>query len=121
MSKRNYTDKQQAFLDALPGTKFDIAEALKVSGHCSSSITQVVKSLREEIIELAEISLAGSAGKAALKLQALMESDKPIPQGQLKLAAAQSILDRVGVSKRTAVDLQVVAQNGIFILPAKDD
>ena len=48
-----------------------------------------------------------------------MESDKPIPQANNKLAAAQSLLDRVGVSKTETLDVNHQVSAGIFLMPDK--
>ena len=48
-----------------------------------------------------------------------MNSDAPIPQVSNKLTAAQTILDRVGVTKSDRLDVTHTAAGGIFILPEK--
>ena len=48
-----------------------------------------------------------------------MKSDKPISQANYKLQAAQTILDRVGVSKSDRIEVNHNAGGGIFILPEK--
>ena len=48
-----------------------------------------------------------------------MNSDKSMPQVNTKLQAAQTILDRVGVSKRERLDVNHNVNGGIFILPEK--
>jgi hypothetical protein len=48
-----------------------------------------------------------------------MKSDKPVPQANNKLQAAQTILDRVGVSKTDRLEVNHHAAGGIFILPEK--
>ena len=48
-----------------------------------------------------------------------MKSNKPIPQANNKLAAAQTILDRVGVAKTDRIDVNHNTGGGIFILPEK--
>jgi hypothetical protein len=48
-----------------------------------------------------------------------MKSDKPIPQANNKLAAAQTILDRAGVVKTDKLDVNHNVSGGIFILPEK--
>jgi hypothetical protein len=50
-----------------------------------------------------------------------MESDKPIPQASVKLQAAQTVLDRVGVSKREHLNVNHNVSGGIFLLPDKKD
>ena len=48
-----------------------------------------------------------------------MKSDKPVPQANNKLQAAQTILDRAGVVKTDKVDINHNVSGGIFILPEK--
>ena len=48
-----------------------------------------------------------------------MDSNTPIPQASNKLVAAQSLLDRVGVSKSEKLDINMQASGGIFIMPDK--
>jgi hypothetical protein len=72
------------------------------------------------VIELASDVLARSAPAAAFKLVDIMNSDRPIPQVSNKLTAAQTILDRVGVSKSDKLDVTHTSSGGIFILPEKE-
>ena len=115
---KKLTEKQQKFLDAILETNGDIAEAGKLAGY-SGNYHQVIKSLRHEVIELASDVLARSAPAAAFKLVDIMNSDAPIPQVSNKLTAAQTILDRVGVTKSDKLDATHTASGGIFILPEK--
>ena len=48
-----------------------------------------------------------------------MKSDKPVPQANNKLQAAQTILDRAGVVKTDKLDINHNVSGGIFILPEK--
>ena len=112
------TEKQQSFLDHLITTNGNPKEAAELAGY-SGNYHQVIKSLRQEVIELASDVLARSAPQAAFKLVDIMNSDKPIPQVSNKLQAAQTILDRVGVSKSDKLDVTHKAAGGIFILPEK--
>ena len=50
-----------------------------------------------------------------------MRTDKPIPQIANKLQAAQTILDRVGVTKQERVEVNHKTSGGVFILPAKKE
>ena len=116
--QRNLTEKQQAFLDNLVTTDGDFKKSAELAGY-SGNHYQVLKSLREEVVDLASDVLARSAPKAAFKLVQMMESDRPIPQASQKLTAAQTILDRVGVAKTDRVEVNHNATGGIFILPEK--
>ena len=112
------TEKQQSFLDNLIQTGGDPKKAAELAGY-SGNYHQVIKSLRQEVIELASDVLARSAPAAAFKLVDIMNSDSPIPQVSNKLTAAQTILDRVGVSKSDKLDVTHSTGGGIFILPEK--
>ena len=117
--KRELTEKQQSFLNHLVETQGDAKEAAKLAGY-SSHYHHVVKTLKSEIIELTQEVLANSAPKAAFKLVEIMDSKRPIIQANNKLAAAQTLLDRVGVSKVDRVDVNHnVHSGGIFLMPDK--
>jgi len=117
--KRELTDKQEAFLTHLVETQGDAKEAAKLAGY-SSHYHHVVKTLKSEILELTQEVLANSAPKAAFKLVEIMESNRPIIQANNKLAAAQTLLDRVGVGKIDRVDVNHnVNSGGIFLMPDK--
>ena len=118
VKQKNLTKKQQAFLDNLIITEGNPKEAAELAGY-SGNYHQVIKALREEVIELASDVLARSAPEAAFKLVEIMNSDRPLPQVGNKLQAAQTILDRVGVAKKDRLDVTHKAAGGIFILPEK--
>ena len=115
---RELTDKQQLFLDSLVETQGDPKKAAAIAGY-SGGHYQVLKALKNEVLELTKDVLAHNAPKAAFKLLEIMESDKPIPQANNKLAAAQSLLDRVGVSKSEKLDINHQVSAGIFLMPDK--
>ena len=48
-----------------------------------------------------------------------MTAADAIPQANVKLQAAQTVLDRVGLGKTERVDVNHNVQGGIFILPEK--
>ena len=116
--QRNLTEKQQSFLDNLVTTQGDFKKAAELAGY-SGNHYQVLKSLREEVVDLASDVLARSAPQAAFKLIEIMSSERPVPQATNKLSAAQTILDRVGVAKTDRVQVDHNVKGGIFILPEK--
>ena len=119
--KRNLTDMQEKFLDVLFGeAQGNPREAAKIAGYSSHSYPKVVRNLRKEITELAEHHLSTHSAKAATRLIALLDEDGTTPQASIRLAAANSILDRVGIVKKDQLDINMKALHGIFILPAKD-
>ena len=118
-ANRKLTEKQEDFLENLLETKGDIAKAAELAGY-SGNTNQVIQSLKQEIVDLAQNILAKEAPKAAFKLVEVMTSDKPMPNINAKLQAAQTLLDRVGVTKQDKVEINHNVSGGIFILPEKD-
>ena len=119
--KRELNEQQQKFLDALAHeAKGNIKQALAIAGYAETSQSNIVSSLKDEIVEVATKILAKSAPMASQKLVEILMSDDPIPQVGAKLQAAQTLLDRVGVAKRDKLDVTHTASSGIFILPNKD-
>ena len=118
---KTLTKKQQKFLDSLIETDGNPKEAAKLAGYSGGNHYQIVKALKDEIIDLATDVLANSAPEAAFKLVDIMKTDRPIPQIGNKLQAAQSILDRVGVTKKERLEVNHSSTGGVFILPAKKE
>ena len=88
--KRNLTEKQQDFLNHLVETGGDFKKSAELAGY-SGNHYQVLKSLKQEVVDLASDVLAREAPTAAFKLIGVMNSNKPIPQASNKLQAAQTI------------------------------
>ena len=118
---KELTVKQKTFLENLIECNGNAKQAAEIAGYAEGSYTSVVKSLKKEILELSEGILAQNAPKAAMKLVNIMDSDQPIPQANIGLQAAQTLLDRVGIAKTDRLNLNVDGGNGIFILPAKQE
>jgi phage terminase small subunit len=117
---KELTTKQQTFLNNLVETGGDPKKAAELAGYAPNSYWQVTKSLKTEIIDLASNILAQSAPQAALKIVKVMESEDPVPQASVRVQAAQTILDRVGLGKSDRLDVTHNVQGGLFILPAKE-
>jgi len=115
---RTLTEKQQSFLNNLIETKGDLKLSAELAGY-SGNHYQVIQSLKHEIVDLASDVLAREAPSAAFKLIEMMQSSNAVPQANVKLQAAQTILDRVGVSKKEKLDINHKVTNSIFILPEK--
>ena len=56
-----------------------------------------------------------------MKLVDIMESNSPVPQANIRIQAAQTILDRTGLGKQERMDVNHKVEGGLFILPAKDE
>jgi phage terminase small subunit len=117
-TERKLTEKQQDFLNNLIETKGNLKLSAELAGYAGNHY-QVIKSLRQEIVDLASNILAREAPSAAFKLVEVMQSDNAMPQANVKLQAAQTILDRVGLGKQDKLDVNHNTGGGIFILPEK--
>lgn len=116
---KTLTDQQKLFLEVLfDEAKGDLREAKKLANyHPTYPLSQVVKTLQDEIVEATKSFIARSGPKAAVSLAGVL--DNPTELGvKEKLAAAKDILDRMGIVKTEKID---ITSNGLFILPAKSE
>ena len=119
MAERVLTDLQKAFLSHLLGeARGNFHLAKKLAGYSDTTpVSEIVRSLREELREAATDALNIASVQASFELQSIMES--PTKGGaSVALKAAQQILDRVGV-KQNEGEVKV-PQGGIVIMPAKN-
>ena len=99
----------------------DSRKSAELAGYAGNHY-QVLKALKDEVLDLTTNVLAQAAPQAAFKLLDIMNADAPIPQATNKLQAAQAILDRVGVVKKERLDVNHnLSGGGVFILPAKQE
>ena len=115
---RQLTGKQQVFLDVL----FDeaggnMATAKKLAGYSeTSSTTEIVKGLKEAILEATQMYMARNAPKAAMAMTGALYD--PTELGiRDKMVAAKELLDRVGLVKTEK--MQVEASGGVMLMPPK--
>lgn len=123
MSKpRELTEAQKSFLEALFGpAKGDPEVAKKLAGYSDNTPTsQLMKSLRDEIISGAKDILALNSARMAFELVDVALNPNQ-SSATTKLKAAESVLNRVGVSDKHSDDVNLkVPSGGLFILPAKE-
>ena len=120
--KKNLTDMQEKFLEVLfTEAQGNPREAARIAGYSEHSYPKVIRNLKKEITELAENHLSTHSAKAVNRLITLLDEDGTTPQASIRLAAANSILDRVGITKKDQLDINMKSLHGIFILPPKDD
>ena len=119
--KRNLTDIQEKFLDALFGTaRGDPKKAGELAGYSNHSYPKVLRNLKQEIVSRAENYLAVHSAKAATKMVDMLDEDGTTPHANIRIEAAKQILDRIGIVKKDQIDINMKAMHGIFILPAKE-
>ena len=118
---KKLTEQQNTFLNALFGEANGIPKkAGEIAGYSEHSYPKVVKALKNEIIERAEEVMAAYSSKATMGLVRALDEDGSTPGANIRVEAAKQILDRVGLTKKEKVDVNVKSVSGIFILPPKD-
>ena len=119
--KQELSTQQKTFIDFLFGeANGNPKKAGELAGYSEHSYPKVIKSLKDEIIERAEYSLALHSAKAVKGLINALDEDGTAPGANIRMEAAKQILDRVGLVKREKVDINAQVAHGIFILPPKD-
>ena len=118
---KKLTEQQNTFLNALFGEANGIPKkAGEIAGYSEHSYPKVVKALKNEIIERAEEVMAAYSSKATMGLVRALDEDGSTPGANIRVEAAKQILDRVALTKKEKVDINVKSVSGIFILPPKD-
>jgi hypothetical protein len=120
--RKELTELQQKFLNALFGeAKGNHAKAMRLAGYSENTNPHhILQSVRQEIIERAELEMAANAPKAVMSMVGVL--DDPTELGvREKLMASQQILDRVGLSKVEKINVETDKPVGLFVLPAKKE
>jgi len=117
--QKAYTELQIKFLAALIETKGNNREAARLAGYSDNTpMADIIGPLKEEILELSMHILAGDAVKAAMSYGEII--DKPDTIGaNNKIAAANEILNRIGIIKKEEKPKEGPKQV-IFLLPPKE-
>jgi hypothetical protein len=116
---RQLTERQQKFLSILfDEAGGDVVIAKKIAGYSdATSTTEVVNSMKEEILDSTQSFMARNAPKAAMAMVSGLFD--PTELGiRDKMAAAKELLDRTGLVKTEK--LQVEAKGGVMLMPPKN-
>lgn len=115
---RTLTDKQQKLLAVLfDEAGGDIVAAKKLAGYSdATSSTEVINSLKEEILDATSAYMARNAPKAAMAMVGALYD--PTELGiRDKMSAAKELLDRTGLVKTEK--MQVETKGGVMLMPPK--
>ena len=116
---RELTERQKKFLSMLfDEAGGDVVIAKKIAGYSdATSTTEVVNSMKEEILDSTQSFMARNAPKAAMAMVSGLFD--PTELGiRDKMAAAKELLDRTGLVKTEK--LQVEAKGGVMLMPPKN-
>ena len=117
MSKE-LTEMQQTFLQVLfDQAGGDVVTAKKLAGYADgTSTSDIVKSMKEEIMEATQLYMSRNAPRAAVAMVGGLTD--PTELGiRDKMAAAKELLDRTGLVKTEK--MQVEATGGVMLMPTK--
>lgn len=119
VTEKDLTPRQEKFLDVLFNeARGNFREAMRLAGYSPNThSTEVVKYLKDEIVERAKTFMALTSGEAFFGIYDVLQNPKQ-PGGQVKINAAKEILDRAGIIKKEEHQAPQAVQN-IFILPEK--
>ena len=115
---RALTEKQQKLLAVLfDEAGGDINVAKRIAGYSdATSSTEIINSLKEEILDATSAYMARNAPKAAMAMVGALYD--PTELGiRDKMQAAKELLDRTGLVKTEK--MQVEAKGGVMLMPPK--
>lgn len=118
---RQLNEKQEAFLDALFDNGGNFKAAAVTAGYSEGSTKWLRTSLSEEIIERSKHVMAGHAVKAINRLVATIDDDGSEPRAEVRLRAAEALLNRIGLGKQETINHNVQAVHGVVLLPPKKE
>ena len=116
---RQLTERQQKLLNVLfEEAGGDIITAKKLAGYSNASTTaEIIKGLKEEILEATQMYMARNAPRAAVAMTGALVD--PTELGiRDKMVAAKDLLDRVGLAKTEKMEVQ--ASGGVVLMPPKE-
>lgn len=116
---RTLTERQKKLLEVLfDEAGGDIVAAKKLAGYSDNTPTsEIVASLKDEIMDATHLYMARNAPKAAMSMVGALYD--PTELGiRDKMTAAKELLDRTGLVKTEK--MQVEAKGGVMLMPAKN-
>ena len=118
-AKKELTEMQELFVDELMSNGGDVNRAMTLAGYKRSSKQWLVRSVKDEIVHRTEHLLALNSARAAQRIISTIDDDGTEPRSEIRLKAAESVLNRVGLGKKDTVQHTVTAIHGVVLLPSK--
>ena len=116
---KELTEKQRKFLDVLfDEANGDVTQAKLLAGYApTSSTSDIVRGIKEEVLEATQMFMARNAPKAAVAM--VSGINDPTELGiRDKMTAAKEFLDRTGLVKTEK--MQVESKGGVMLMPMKN-
>ena len=118
---RQLTPQQDRFLEILFENGGQVTAAAVDAGYSRGSAAWLKSTLADEIIERTKTILATNAMKAANRVISTIDNPAPERGDDLRLKAAESLLNRVGVAKQEQINHNVTAMHGVVLLHPKKE
>ena len=106
-------------MDTLLQNGGNVTAAMSVAGYKPNSRQWLVRSVKDEILNRTEHLLALNSARAAQRIISTIDDDGTEPRAEIKLKAAESLLNRVGLGRKDTVQHNVTALHGVVLLPTK--
>ena len=119
--ERQLTPQQDRFLEILFENGGQVTAAAVDAGYSRGSAAWLKSTLADEIIERTKSILSVNAIKAANRVVSTIDNPAPERGDELRLRAAESLLNRVGVAKQETHNHNVTAVHGVVLLPPKNE
>ena len=119
--ERVLTPQQTQFLELLFENGGNVTAAAVDAGYSRGSAQWLKQTLADEIIDRTKNILSVNAIKAANRVVSTIDNPAPERGDELRLRAAESLLNRVGVAKQETHNHNVTAVHGVVLLPPKNE
>ncbi len=113
--------QQERFLELLFENGGQVTAAAVDAGYSRGSAAWLKSTLADEIVDRTKTILATNAMKAANRVIQTIDNPAPERGDDLRLKAAESLLNRVGVAKQEQINHNVQAIHGVVLLPPKKE
>ena len=116
---KELTEKQQKFLDVLfDEANGDVTQAKLLAGYApTSSTSDIVRGIKEEVLEATQRFMARNAPRAAVAMVSGINDPTELGMRE-KMTAAKELLDRTGLVKTEK--MQVESTGGVMLMPVKN-
>ena len=116
---KELTEKQRKFLDVLfDEANGDVTQAKLLAGYApTSSTSDIVRGIKEEVLEATQMFMARNAPKAAVAMVSGINDHTELGIRD-KMTAAKVLLDRTGLVKTEK--MQVESTGGVMLMPMKN-
>lgn len=116
---KELTEKQRKFLDVLfDEANGDVTQAKLLAGYApTSSTSDIVRGIKEEVLEATQMFMARNAPRAAVAMVSGINDPTELGMRE-KMTAAKELLDRTGLVKTEK--MQVESTGGVMLMPVKN-